>query len=159
MSHDKLSSVSQNVLKFYQQLTGEERRIPFIFDDFHFWHSRGIGLDMTEIRIFTLCCMITWVVFLRMFWNFISSLPVKRGGSLSFLVGTISNVLVMEIGWTGVGSGGYILVSCAHSNTSSLWFEILTWFLVCECIVMSYRSSLNFIRIEWFWANLRTLDF
>jgi hypothetical protein len=48
--------------------------------------------------------------------NIISSLPVKRGGSLSFLVGTISNVLVMEIGWTDVGSGGYILVSCAHSN-------------------------------------------
>ena len=63
MSYDNLSSVSQNVLKFYQQLTGEERRIPF---------------------------------------------------------GTISNVLVMEIGWTDVGSGGYILVSCtcAHSNTS-----------------------------------------
>jgi uncharacterized membrane protein len=60
MSYDNLSSVSQNVLKFYQQLTG----------------------------------------------------------SLSFLVGTISNVLVMEIGWTDVGSGGYILVSCAHSNTS-----------------------------------------
>jgi hypothetical protein len=35
MSYDNLSSVSQNVLKFYQQLTGEERRIPFIFDDFH----------------------------------------------------------------------------------------------------------------------------
>jgi hypothetical protein len=40
---------------------------------------------MTENRIFTICRMITWVVFLRMFWNFISSLPVKRGGSLSFL--------------------------------------------------------------------------
>ena len=39
----------------------------------------------------------------------------NRGGSLSFLVGTISNVLVMEIGWTDVG---YILLSCAHSNTS-----------------------------------------
>jgi peptide methionine sulfoxide reductase MsrA len=26
---------------------------------------------------------------------------MKRGWSLSFLVGTISNVLVMEIGWTG----------------------------------------------------------
>ena len=51
MSYDNLSSVSQNVLKFYQQLIGEER-------------------------------------------------------SLSFLVGTISNVLVMEIGWTDVGSGG-----------------------------------------------------
>jgi hypothetical protein len=34
---------------------------------------------------------------------------VKRGGSLLFLVGTISNVLVMEIDWTDVGSGGYIL--------------------------------------------------
>jgi hypothetical protein len=48
---------------------------------------------------------------------------VKRGGSLSFLIGTISNVLVMEIGWTDVLSGGYILVSCAHSNTS---FRIVT---------------------------------
>jgi hypothetical protein len=138
MSYDNLSSVSQNVLKFYQQLTGEQRRIPFIFDDFHFCRSRVIGLDMTENRIFTLCrtitwvveakktkinstiCVghhhvqdwkkqktqhnvldttihmtenriftlcrtITWVVFLRMFWNFISSLPVKRGGSLSCL--------------------------------------------------------------------------
>ena len=46
----------------------------------------------------------------------------NRGGSLSFLFGTISNVLVMEIGWTDVGSGGYILVSCAHSNTSvGIW--------------------------------------
>ena len=43
---------------------------------------------------------------------------MKRGGSLSFLVGTIRNDLVMEIGWTDVGSWGYILVSCAHSNTS-----------------------------------------
>jgi hypothetical protein len=97
-------------LKFYQLFTGEERRIPFIFDDFHFCCSRVIGLDMTENRIFTLCRMITWVVFLRMFWNFISILPVKRGGSLSFLVGTISNVLVMEIGWTDVGSCAVLTV-------------------------------------------------
>ena len=60
MSYDNLSSVSQNVLKFYQQLTGEERRIPFIFVDFHFCRSRVIGLDMTENKIFTLCRMITW---------------------------------------------------------------------------------------------------
>jgi hypothetical protein len=60
MSYDNLSSVSQNVLKFYQQLTSEERRIPFIFDDFHFSRSRVIGLDMTENRIFTLCRMITY---------------------------------------------------------------------------------------------------
>ena len=48
---------------------------------------------------------------------------MKRGGSLSFLVRTNRNVLVMEIGWTDVGSGGYILVSCAHSNTS-LFFHM-----------------------------------
>jgi hypothetical protein len=55
MLYDNLSSVSQNVLKFCQQLTGEERRFPFIFDDFYFCRSRVIGLDMTENRIFTLC--------------------------------------------------------------------------------------------------------
>jgi hypothetical protein len=103
---------------------GEERRIPFIFDGFHFCRSRVIGLDMTENRNFTRCHMITWVVFLRMFWNFISSLPVMRGGSLSFLVGIIRNVLVMEIGWADVGSGGYILVSCAHSNTSVTFISL-----------------------------------
>jgi hypothetical protein len=52
-------SVSQNVFKFDQQLTGVERRIHFIFDDFYFCRSRVIGLDMTENRIFTLCRMIT----------------------------------------------------------------------------------------------------
>jgi hypothetical protein len=133
MSYDNLGSVSHNVLKFYQQLTGEERRIPFIFDDFHFCRSRVIGLDMTGNRIFNLCRMLTWVVFLRMFLNFISSLSVKRGGSLSFLVGTISNVLVMEIGWTDVGSGGYILVSCAHCNTSLTQILFLLQFIVSNC--------------------------
>ena len=135
MSYDNLSSVSQNVSKFYQQLTGEERRrIPFIFDDFHFGRFRVIGLDMMENRIFTLCRMIiTWVVFLRMFWNFISSLQVKRGGSHSFLVGTIRNVLVMEIGWTDVRSGGYILVSCAHSNASFFGFLMIKYkFIHCN---------------------------
>jgi two-component sensor histidine kinase len=52
MSYDNLRSVSQNVLKFYHQLTGEERRVPFIFDDFHFCRFRVFGLDLTENRIF-----------------------------------------------------------------------------------------------------------
>ena len=30
MSYDNLSSVSQKVLKFYQQLTGEERSLSFL---------------------------------------------------------------------------------------------------------------------------------
>jgi hypothetical protein len=44
MSYDNLSSVSQNVLKLYQQLTGEERRISFIFDDFHFCRPELLDL-------------------------------------------------------------------------------------------------------------------
>jgi hypothetical protein len=139
MSYDNMSSVSQNVLKFYQQLTGEERRIPFIFDDFHFCHSRVIGLDMTENRIFTICRMITWVVFLRMFWNVISSLPVKRGESFSFLVGTISNVLVMEIGWTDVGSGGLTLRSKSHEGHYGTWHTAL-W---------SCTHTPNIIDLSW----------
>jgi hypothetical protein len=65
----------------------------------------------------------------------------NRGGSLSFLVGTISNVLVMEIGWTDVGSGGYILVSCAHSNTSLLLFPNL------ELVILRKRKF-RFLKIK-----------
>jgi hypothetical protein len=68
------------------------------------------------------------------------SLPVKRGGSFSFLVGTSSNALVMEIGWTDVGSGGYILVSCAHSNTSL--------YLYCHWDVIDQRGGWDLI--NWF---------
>jgi hypothetical protein len=35
-----------------------------------------------------------------------TKLSYNIGWSISFLVGTISNVLVMEIGWTDVGAGG-----------------------------------------------------
>ena len=35
---------------------------------------------------------------------------------------------LLEIGWTDVGSGGYILVSCAHSNTSFIWtLKLIMW--------------------------------
>ena len=127
MSYDNLSSVSQNVLKFYQQLTGEERRIPFIFDDFHFCRSRVIGLDMTENRIFTLCRMITWVVFLRMFWNFISSVPVKRGGSLSFLtIFTFAVPELLDLIWRKIGFLPY--VSMLYDNLSSVSQNVLKFY-------------------------------
>ena len=71
---------------------------------------------------------------------------MKKGGSLSFLIGTISNVLVMEIGWKDVGSGGYILVSCAHSNTS----------ILCRCMKLIYGRTLFQVAIlmNWFIINL-----
>jgi hypothetical protein len=47
---------------------------------------------------------------------------VKRGGSLSFLVGTISNVLVMEIGWTDVYTSLNLQVKIrlTHAPTAAL---------------------------------------
>jgi hypothetical protein len=36
-----------------QLLTGEERRIPFFFDDFHFCHSRVIGLKNIFVSLNT----------------------------------------------------------------------------------------------------------
>jgi hypothetical protein len=87
---------------------------------------------------------------------------VKRGGSLSFLVGTISNILVMEIGSTDVGSGGYILVSCAHSNTSffqkvifiillkARYFLFKRYFVHTLCIYIYIRLKIkpNSVRIR-----------
>jgi hypothetical protein len=45
------------------------------------------------------------------------------------------------------------IFSCHHFV--SLCLEILTWFLVWECIIISYRSTLKFIPVEWFLANLQ----
>jgi hypothetical protein len=63
-------------------------------DPFHFWRFSLLSFQIYWTwydgnMIFTLCRMITWVVFLRMFWNFFSSLPVKREGSLK--VKTVKN--------------------------------------------------------------------
>ena len=41
----------------------------------------------------------------------------------------------------------------------SLCLEILTWFWVYECIMMSYRSSLHFVPVQWFLTQLWPLDF
>jgi hypothetical protein len=43
-------------------------------------------------------------VFFRMFWNFISSLPVKRGGSLSFLtIFTFAVPELLDLIWRKIG--------------------------------------------------------
>jgi hypothetical protein len=41
------------------------------------------------------------------------------------------------------------IFSCHHFFW--LCMEILTWFLVWECIIISYRSSLKFVPVEWSW--------
>ena len=74
---------------------------------------------------------------------------MKRGGSLSFLVGTISNVLVMEIGWTDVGSGGYILVSCARSNTSFNNFHSHKSFSKIKAKLTNYQKASLFDQMSF----------
>jgi hypothetical protein len=35
----------------------------------------------------------------------------------------------------------------------------LTWYLVCGCIMIRYRSRLRFVPVQWFLAKLWPLDF
>jgi hypothetical protein len=50
----------------------------------------------------------------------------------------------MEIGWTDVGIGGYILVSCAHSNTSYKLelSEISTWKISCNPFLANWEPDI-----------------
>jgi hypothetical protein len=46
--------------------------------------------------------------------------------------------------------------SCYHFFSPC--FEILlTWYLVCGCIMISYRSSLRFVPVQWFFGRVVTL--
>jgi hypothetical protein len=47
------------------------------------------------------------------FISYIMALSLK----ITFFISKEEMGISMEIGWTDVGSGGYILVSCARSNT------------------------------------------
>ena len=62
---------------------------------------------------------VVWVAFLRMFWNFISSLLVKRGGPLSILVGTISNCFGYGNRLDRCGERGIYLSECNTSFSMS----------------------------------------
>jgi hypothetical protein len=90
---DKISKHSE---KHYSSYHGEERRIPFIFDDFHFCRSRVIELDMTENRSFTLCRMITWVVFVK-FQNILTNTTqVIIQHRIKILFSIISSPITLE---------------------------------------------------------------
>jgi hypothetical protein len=52
----------------------------------------------------------------------------------------------MEIGWTDVGSRGYILVSCAHSNTSFYSLGLYWWWwnynkIKIACCITEWREA------------------
>jgi hypothetical protein len=60
-----------------------------------------------------LCRMITWVVFLRMFWNFISSLPVKRNIHLEKKIADLK---------TGIK---HFFKNIYRSQTDSRWYFVI----------------------------------
>jgi hypothetical protein len=121
MSYDNLSSVSQNVLKFYQQLTGEERRVPFIFGRNNH-NVLVMEIDWTDVLTVILVILsIKNPIFRHIKSNNSGTAKVKIGKNerdpplfTGKLLIKFQNILRN----TTQGSRGYILVSCVHSNTS-----------------------------------------
>jgi hypothetical protein len=67
-----MSSVSQNVLKFYQQLTGEERRICFIFYFIYLCYTikRALAILLCIfVHMHELFWLVGWLVFNATFNN------------------------------------------------------------------------------------------
>ena len=71
MSYDNLSSVSQNVLKFYQQLTGEERRVPFIFGRNN---HNVLVMEIGWTDVLTVILVILSIKFTKLFWLILTEL-------------------------------------------------------------------------------------
>jgi hypothetical protein len=66
----------------------------------------------------------------------------------------------MEIGWTDMGSGGYILVSCAHSNTSFISFSVKTMQSQCIDGAEETRILLGSVEgVEWIQWKFVTICF
>jgi hypothetical protein len=80
-------------------------------------------------------------------WVYNDELQIK----FTFRSGPLILGRVMALGLWNSGQ----IFSCHHFI--SLWFEILTWFLVWDYIIISYRSTLKSIPVEWFLANLQPL--
>jgi hypothetical protein len=59
MSYDNLSTVSQNVLKFYQQLTGDERRDPPLFTSKQLIKFKNILRNTTQVIVRHRICLQT----------------------------------------------------------------------------------------------------
>jgi hypothetical protein len=118
------------VLKFYRQKKGKIIRQSSCSFYVIFFHWQARRLKLASLYPPQLCCRgvywfhhvrpsvcrpilcrtITWVVFLRMFWNFMTSLPVKRGRSLSFL--TIFSFVVpelLDLIWRKIGFLPYVV--------------------------------------------------
>ena len=47
------------------------------------------------------------------------------------------------------------IFSCNHFFL--LCLEILTWFLICGCIMINYRSRLRFVPVQWFFGRVMAL--
>ena len=70
-----------------------------------------------------ICRTITWVVFLRIFLNFISCLLVKRGGSLSFLtIFTFAIPELLDLIWRKIGFLPYVVDNLSSVSQNVLKF-------------------------------------
>jgi hypothetical protein len=49
----------------------------------------------------------------------------------------------------------YLVVTAFFRYAWRYWLDFLVW----ECIIISYRSTLKFVPVEWFFAKLQPLGF
>jgi len=89
-----------------------------------------------------------WLDFGTCIWVYNDELLIK----LTFRSGPMIFGRVMASGLWNLAK--YLVVTFF-----SLCLKILTWSLVYECIMMCYRSSLHFVPVQWFLAELWPLEF
>jgi hypothetical protein len=132
----------------------DELQIKFTFCSGPMIFGRVMALGLWNLaqifschHFFSLCLeILTWFFGI---WVYNDELQIK----FTFCSGSMIFGRVMALGLWILAH----IFSC--HQLFSLCLEILTWFLVFECIVMSYRSSLHFAPIQWFLAELWPLDF
>ena len=128
-----------------QMLVYMKMKLTFVAGTYSITHVRNAEIKQLSPLVFTMLWDIDLLVGM---WVYNDKLQIK----FTFRSGPI--IFASYGPWTL--KFGQIF-SCHHFI--SLWFAILTWFLVWECIIISYRSNLKFLPVEWFLANLQPLGF
>jgi hypothetical protein len=130
----------------------DELQIKFAFRSGPMIFGRVMALELWNVAkylvVTTFFCY-AWdieLIFVIQVYN--DELQIK----FTFYSGPMIFGLVMALGLWNLAK--YLVVA-----TFFRYAEVLTWFLVYECIIMSYRSSLDFVPVQWFLVELWPLDF
>ena len=82
-------------------------------------------------------------------WVYNNELQIK----FTFRSGPMIFGRVMALGFWNLAK--YLVVTTFFRYAWRYWLDFFVW----ECMIISYRSALKFVPVEWFLANLQPLDF